>query len=288
MSRHVIYTRYKEEQKPKCVLLCQHGDDGSKLLARYPDFHERCKIPRELLTTYLAVERDFGTSELVHEIAKRTNCSVTVIEIELHRGIIDPNRGIEKAVQNLFVHSENLELVAQLREAHREALEDVNSILLELKPAVLLDIHSMSPYTPKTDAESKVRAVRLEPGEVESYLDAWLNPARRGERRFVDIVTQLVDGTVVANQKLADTLAGRFTGWGIPYRFNHPYPTAPEVMSTSYMRDYPGTSGATIDIPKDYLADGTLDALKLNSLKINTMAAAIASAINEFVGTISK
>lgn len=280
---HVNYTRYDAKNRPTCVILCQHGDDGRKFLTRFPDFHKVCGISKELLERYLAVERDFGTGELAHAVARKVQergYSVGVAEVLKPRGVVDPNRITGKCVQPLFDHEKNQSLVAQLTTEHATALGEVAEVLTSVNPIVLVDLHSMSSHTPRVDAESTVRAVKLVPGNVEAYLEAWLSAATNGERRYLDIVTHLNTDEVVADLRFAVKMAMALQRASVEYRFNHPYPTAKEVMTTEYLQKYPGVC---LDVPKDYLAEGPLDGLWLNMNKVMKIAHAVAEAIAKYL-----
>jgi predicted N-formylglutamate amidohydrolase len=273
---------------PDCMLLCQHGDDGKSFFTEFPGFSTSGHIDKSLLEKYIAVEQDAGTTSLTHRLAARISeegYAVGILEVRFPRGIIDSNRITEKSIQNVFNSESNHSLAEELRSLHKTAIAYIESKLSKVQPSLLLDIHSMAHFTPLASSESSVRAVKLELGNMEEYLDAWLNPLRRGERRYVDIITQLNDGTTVGDIKFSAMLGAELHKANIPYRFNNPYPTAPEVMTTKYLQRYPGVA---IDIPKDYLADGPLDALEINPTKVEQIAIPIVNAVLKYLKTFPK
>ncbi len=295
----VNYTLYRcnglknECPKVDCVLLSQHGYDGRDYLSPiWPDFHKALGIRPEVLRRYLELERDVGATELAHEVAMRLGKGISsaVVEVKMPRGIVDANRARRSegygGVRTLFadpLSGENLRTFNSLSTLHGNMLETMERLLFALDPSVLVDVHSMAPFTPRAQGESEVSAVKLEPGKVSEYMDAWLNPARQGERRFVDIVTCLADGTELANMQLAKKLAESFDASGFKFRFNEPYPTAPGVMTTHYLSGY---EGVCIDVPKDYLADGPLDAMVVNAKKVGKMAKSVAAALTAQIRTV--
>ncbi len=276
--------QYGKARRISCVFLCQHGDMGEKLFARYPSLPDLCVSGRQKFMQYIAVEQDAGTPELAHILAKMASDAdhaSLVVHAELPRGVVDPNRITERSLQEIIDWRQHPDLASELKGLHADTLAHVAALLAETKPRLVIDVHSMGQYTPRAKAESDVRAVTLAFDRLEEYLEAWLDPARRGERRVLDIVTALADGTVVADMQFARMMAGELDMVGIDYRFNHPYPTAPHVMTTAYLRQYPG---GCIDVPKDMLADGALDAMRVNLRKVERVARPIANAAIAYLG----
>ncbi|HLD73103.1 MAG TPA: hypothetical protein VJA23_05985 [Candidatus Nanoarchaeia archaeon] len=287
MNPPIQYIHYgNRNREPDCLLLCQHDDNGRKFFARFLDFSTTCQIDKSLLEKYVAVERDLGTGYLSHCLAgwiSEEGYAVGMVIVQFPRGIIDPNRITEKSIQNVFDPESSPALAEELRSLHRTTISSIESMLSQARPSLLLDIHSMAPFTPQANTESSVQAVKLELGKMEEYLDAWLNPLRRGERRYLDIITKLNDGTTVGDIKFSAMQGAELHKAGTLYRFNHPYPTAPEVMTTKYLQRYPGVA---IDVPKDYLADGPLDALEINPTKVEQIAIPIVEAVLEYLRTL--
>lgn len=252
----VKITTYGQDDHPAVVLVCPHAGKGDFLLEKYPALVSACPCGLDTLREHLGIEEDFGSDALAHAIAgsltrRRPDLRVDVVEIMIARGVVDGNRVNEIAVQSIFDFEAHPELFRGLQDLHRITLQAVGAVLDKL-PAhgMVVDVHSMASYNPSADPVSKVQAVSKTPATIRSYNNAYLFPKEDKPRRFC-VVTATDQGEHVADARLADLLGTQLTRHGIGWAWNEPYPTANPIMSTHYMRRWPGI---TFDVPKNLLA----------------------------------
>ena len=283
----VSRTSYGKYPRPQVVLICPHDGEGPSFVRYCPQLVEACSCNRETLFKYLNIEQDVGSAALSHVIAsslqaRRGDFRVDVVELRMPRGVVDGNRTTETAVQPIFSHAEFPDLCAALRNIHETAVGSVWSVLDQLAPGgVFLDVHSMAPYNPAGDPASPTQAVSKSPTTIPQYVEAYVSPSDC--KRPVDIVTMTVSEVTVADDRLAQALAERFKEHGIEYGFNVPYPTDEHIMTTLYMRRYPGNA---LDVPKDRLvvqqgreAARQLHALTIDPEAVNRLAQPIVEAL---------
>lgn len=255
----------KQRYYPKCripfdaVILCQHGDDGTDFFKRKEEaIQSLSNHDPALLQAYLAIEQDVGSSELAHAIANSLvgmsseRFSVVVLDVPLPRAFIDANRVREHALRPVFDYAGREDIAASFLRQYDHETSSIASTLRQLSSqGVVLDIHSMAPYSPQVNQVDGAHAVELSPTTLDRYVRAYTDPAMRGERCNIDIVTSLEDGSIIADHVLAAECARQFDQSGIHYRFNHPYHTNEKVMTTRYMHRH---HTLAVDVPKDYIA----------------------------------
>lgn len=254
-----------------CVILCQHGDDGEEFVRNHAaDLERLCSrhdfqpsrhdpaLFQQYLQQYYAIEPDVGSSELAHEIARimeprlDDHQTVVVVDIRIPRAIIDANRVRDHALRPVFDYQGRDAIAERFLAIHGSASMAVKEVLDRIHDkGIVIDVHSMAPYSPNVQRASNVQAVSLSPTTLAEYVRSYTDQSMRGERRSIDIVTTLENGTLIANEALANTCAREFGEARLPFQFNHPYPTNETVMTTRYMRRY---RTLAVDVPKDYLA----------------------------------
>ncbi|MBI4143023.1 hypothetical protein HY480_04070 [Candidatus Uhrbacteria bacterium] len=240
------------------ILLCPHGGGHEQFLGCYPEVARACPASDDVLRTYLAVERDVGSSELAHAIARAIarqpiGVHIEVLDITFPRGILDGNRIPERAIRAVFDHAAHPDLVAALRNEHRFACAVVEDRLAVLGgDGIVVDLHTMAPYSPRTTPGSPTEAAVETPTTLAEYTAAYRDRVRWGTRRAVDVVTTVAGTTTnIADPVLLTNLRSSLTRTSVPFRENDPYPTAEHVLTTSYLRQH---RGIAIDVPKDLLA----------------------------------
>ncbi|MFH1430081.1 MAG: hypothetical protein ABIG71_00985 [Candidatus Uhrbacteria bacterium] len=289
--RRTLYGSERNDETPNVILTCPHDGGPEAFLGDYPIITRVCPADLGTLMRYLAVERDTGASALAHRIASlianQTDHRAAVIEVLLPRGIVDGNRVTGCAIRNVFHHHAHSDLTAQLRELHTQVLQLASSYVSELEPnGILLDIHTMAPYTPFWDQESATMAVKETPDALSQYVDVWINPTHRHKRRMLDVVTRCDDDNIlIADSVLRDACMRQLTNHDIAWRENDPYFTSNHIVTTNFMRAH---RAIALDVPKDYLSelnaeDDEFDptALTIDNTKLSRIAQALADAAIE-------
>ncbi len=229
------YIKHTIRGKKQILILVQHG--GNMIPVDY-------SLPEE----YLSLEKDFGASELAHLIGKKMG--LDVLEILPNRGILDCNRIFSKAVRN-FEFEENLSgIYDNIISETFDVIEKYNFIV---------DLHTMSPHNQYPVIKESIDNIR-------EYIESYTNYC--GERRVVDIITKL------GNKTLSDTTTSKnlcriLKEKNIPSIFNVPYKFEDYHMTPQYLKR---CGGIAVDIPKDFLANGSLTNLKINEQKLDTLS----------------
>lgn len=268
---------YKTTNNLDCALICAHGDNGTDFLNQFPELSEMVSAP-DLLPTYLAIERDAGTRKLSKEIAERLateGIKTAVLEVLIPRGMLDCNRTTPNALIDIYPETDH-PIFDQLKSIHQETTGAIMKTLDQLGPqGVAMDVHSMRDHDLFFPREA--------PSDMKRYVDAHLDPPRRSNLRFLDLITHEQSGDSmrrVANPDLEKAVSRALDGARIPHQPNDPYPTAPHILTTAYLKKIPA---AAIDVPKSWLCDGTdLSDLQPNNSKVGRIAHPLASAIIQF------
>lgn len=289
-------THYGDKDRLDCVLLVQHDGDASQFLNRFPFLRQAFCVPhrQNTLERYFAIDQDKGSAPLAHATAKALarfapEYGSQVLEIHLPRAIIDINRIAGKALRNIFRYPHDISVTQELKYIHAQIIETLRLRIHSQLRAILVDIHTMAPFSPDAAFPTATEAISESPGTLDDYVDIWTNPAKRGERRAIDLVTEVryPDGRVreAADGQLTEIMKEIFSARDIPFCFNHPYPTAPHIMSTEYMQR---CRGIAVDVPKDLLtvhpAEDPRFSLEnpiFDARKIGRIARAIADAVEE-------
>jgi predicted N-formylglutamate amidohydrolase len=241
---------------PHLILLSQHGANEELLRTTHPEFLRYMKEEdREVLESYLRLERDTGATELAYKIAEKmaSNYRVRVVEVLLPRGILDPNRNEERALRNVFNPGRKKEAEKLFLPFHRQIVNDVIVQVAKLSPkGLLFDSHSMAPLNPKSNNPEVTVPVEESPGKMNRYIDAWTKSS--GLLRPTDLVTESDDGIhreQVADEMLARAIEKAFAEGDVNVVRNTPYPINPRINTTRYLKM---KSGVAMDIPKHLLA----------------------------------
>lgn len=262
-TSYLRQTWYHKRRFPIDVtILCQHGNDGEAFLQNnYLSIAVLSRHDPDLFRRYMAIEQDVGSSELAHHIASKlmrksaeagSPLSIVVLDVQLPRAIIDANRLPEYALREVFDYTGHDDIASSYRRKHGFATSEVAALLQRLSPqGIVLDVHSMAPHTPIGEPSSPDKPVDLSPTTLDRYVRSYTDPAMRGERRVIDIVTRLPDGAVIADHDLAIACNRELEVAGLESRFDHPYCTNERIMTTRYMQRH---RTLAIDVPKDWLA----------------------------------
>ena len=241
----------------RCVLLCQHSDDGENFLRNYPEILERCSASRKALKRYIDLEKDSGSFELSKSIARQIikvtsgNFEVVIIKSNVPRAIMDTNRVTRFAISNSFNFFENDELKSEFQRLHFDVIKLIREQLFRLliNGGVFVDVHTMAPYSPEVSDDSEIGQSTMTDEFVDLWVNAYVKAPEIGERRYFDLATGY-PGCEMADEDLLNFLVFRLKEAGIEFRYDDPYPAVVDCMVGQYMGEYPGIS---IDVPKDYL-----------------------------------
>lgn len=295
-ENYLKITTYGAGAHPACVLLSQHGDDGSRFVSQHPEITAAINTDSETLHQYIAIEHDFGITPLAHQTAQeaakitKNRYRLDVVEALFPRAILDANRIPEYCVRNIF-RKDQQQIIETLRGIYTKTVQEIDLTLKNVftHKCFFLNIHSMSPYSPAVASNFSKKAPQETPETLADYINHYTHPAQRGDRRFLDVITKVndSDAETVDNEPFREALIKRLDERRIAYRINHPYTSFEHTLGTTYSRMY---KGATIDIPKDYLARGRaedanwdLTQLEVDSKKVENLSSTVALAIADRV-----
>ena len=273
----------------RCVLLCQHNDDGRVFLKKYPQILKKSKVWKSTLERFIDIERDCGSFELAQAIMKiilkesRGDFYVELIKSNIPRAIMDTNRTTRFSINKLLNIDHDDPLIDDLLQLHIDIIGLTRRRLFKLlgKGGVFVDVHTMAPYSPKIREGGPVRK-KLTGRFVRRHIESYVNAQTNGKRRFLDLAIGY-PGTPTADTVLLERLRTRLKEASIIFRENDPYPAVIHGMVGQYMTEYPGIS---VDVPKDFLTasraeSGNFDFLnpKIDEKKVLEIARPIALAI---------
>ncbi|MGV8085692.1 MAG: hypothetical protein ACP5N9_05570 [Candidatus Bilamarchaeum sp.] len=267
---HTAKYHPKTNSPSKVMILCQHDGDGRDFLTQTPHLPPKLGVSAETIIQYFQIERDIGSSALVDALTKFLSLDILVLEFNLPRGIVDPNRYPIDALSRLFKLEEQPEFREALLAAHRDYTTAVESAFSEFGPQFYLDIHTMSGYSLSAPARTD---------SIEGHIESWLN--NRGKTRAVDLITKDQNGKMIADDNVTSAIETAFTSLDIRTVRDDPFKWMPNIRSTAYLER---NKGAAVDIPKPLLCinpDGALDELIVDIEKVEKIARAIARELNK-------
>lgn len=271
------------DREADVVLLSPHSGNSRKLLERLDGAFDDSPA---VVDEYLRIDADFGADALACGIAREIavisgDLRVDVVEVLYERGIVDPNRVSKVARRNVLDYGHLSRHQDFLRQMHYRTLEIVDKVLAQVgrTQGLFLDVHSMAPYSPEG-------LVGEHPGLLKAYNFSY-GRSRRGNRRYLDLVTSIPRDGIIANPILFERVQSALSNAGMDFRLNNPYPKpgypAINIMSTAYMLRYPGLA---LDFPKDMLSEGKAEDegwdiadLKFDGSKVENIAKILADAL---------
>lgn len=274
------------------ILICLHGDDGVQFLKDNSFFYDLSIDNPSVVNNYIKVEQDVGSNELssiiAHKLAQKGK-RVKVIQTTIPRAILDFGRiQSSVALRPIFDYTKHTSLSGKLMELHRKGIEEIKKHLISLSPqGSWIDIHTMSPFNPKTQDEqghATPDAVIPGPGKLQTYIREFTDPRRRGTRRPINLATHILgEKEHIACRLTANRIRTNLEAATLQHGYNCPHPMTDAITAAHLMKEF--GRGLLIDFPKDYLCKGTehecvdkLDQLELEQSKLFHCADALQSA----------
>lgn len=238
------------------------------------------------LQRLLAVEADLGIPALRAALVARLPDTLA-IDFEGNRGLVDPNRRLEFALQPV-VNGAAPSVKQGLLGWHAEGLNAVDQILGQMGPDVrvsLLHSSEVFEYPTLTDADLRDAA------SFKAYLDRVCAIREKEYNRC--IMTGDKDGSTRADAVFNGLLMRRLAALGIPYAVDNPWVTKLGRHKTSdYMSARPDRVNAMDwlkpDLATGAVGDGTfaLDTSEPDPEKVDNIAGIIADTLKEAAGEL--
>ena len=246
MSKAKMFTEIHPPggKTPKALLISPHGDDGQAFLDFFPEIKN--DVDMDLFTSYLAIERDLGATELAYEIAK--NIDAIVFTMDYPRGIIDGGRKLSHCLRRVLPARRQKELEEKFLAIHKCSLDRLKELYKLISDAggIMLDIHTMASFSPEN------KTIPITSDNMKEYVGQFVGASRTkaNQRRF-DIITSDDDGNYLADPKVADALASALKKNWVSYEYNVPYAASKEFTMHQNLL---ASKGVCLDIPKHLLS----------------------------------
>ncbi|MFZ9035140.1 MAG: hypothetical protein ACO2ZM_03355 [Francisellaceae bacterium] len=257
-SDHVKLSYYGEVENVRFMIVCPHASMGLPFLNRFPEIYTAIKVPIMQFMRYLSVEQDFGSGELAHNIARflheNFQINTLIVEPQMPRAILDPGRIYPHCIRNIIEFQQYPKLYENLRRVHQHYISRLNHLieLLNSRRGILLDLHTMSPFSPEhTKEESYTEAMLETPSTLGRYTEIYLVAHRNGIKRDIQFLTGDPDHHVYADPVFLANMTNQFSKNGYQIAYDRPYRIASHLMGFQLMKK---TRAASIDIPKHYLS----------------------------------
>lgn len=222
---------------------------------------------RPVFNDYLDLEYDVGTSPLALETAlmlAQTGRLVRVIRILVHRAVLDCNRmdfvdtdgSRTLALRNIWnPDQDHTELFERLQAVHAEVIATVLTAASDSR--LLLDLHSMAPYSPvprENPSDATIKSAQEEPGFLRDYVDAFVHAKRNGGLlRPVDFVSTSGSGELLVDPAFRETVSNLLHRADLPARANDPYTLGAKRLLGKELLRILEHRGIVVDIPKPFL-----------------------------------
>ncbi len=286
------YSNYKSD-RPDCLLLCLHSDDGIDFYENNPLLREALQDSEGTFKKFLKIEYDFGTRELAHTTAKKLvenskkKIRVDIFDVQIPRGILDLGRiSSEKAIRNVFDFRKNEKILKQLRILHKKTMKNIFKTIKSLKPGgVWLDIHSMSPYDPVI--QTKVNHLGPDPvipsaGNLENYIKQYTGSSCSHRRININLATDINEtGKNISDKILTSKLNTELLEADLQCQHNSPHAMNLSITAAHIMKNF--GRGLLIDFPKDFISKETgkkalenLDQLEMDQNKLLKISESLA------------
>ncbi len=287
MSEWNITCLYGNKNRRDVLIVDPHGADAEYFLSKFPDFasNRQIKALGSAFEQFLAIEQDRGATELCHATAKAlvkidATLGVEIFQMNYPRAILDGGR--------LMSHLIRSWVPEPLRQAHHDdwyrihkttlARLDQRYQQLQQDGGLLLDLHTMAPYSPvDPDGQAKVMHATWE--NLEQYITDFVEaPQLASNRRHFDIITQDENEREIGCQVLSTHLGEQLDQRGIPWARNHPYRAVSHFMMNYHLTN---ARGVALDLPKDLLNSGAsfnLATMRADPGRVAYLAEAIAMA----------
>lgn len=276
------------------VYVAPHGADAVDFLNAFPQIRQDAFLEAcwPLFETYLEVERDVGSVEIAHALARYTSSRhglpSRVIELNYPRAVIDGGRLISNCLRHCLPNV----LFASLREDFLAIHQTTLDFMAELHQRIrqekgyLIDVHTMASFCP-ANSHGERSTFPVSFPRLGDYVDQFLNAREHDYRRRLDLITADDQGRPIADPHLTRFLRKALEDANYPIVENEPYTACSDFLSYRHMTAVPAIS---IDVPKHFVATWredlsdyelslvTLDAGKIQDLAI-CMGEGIAKAL---------
>ena len=255
----------KKSQKKRGIdllITSPHGCWGEPFFQLFPEILQHHEIVKKEKTfrNYLNIEHDKGASDIGISIARHFHESfgldkrVVFVEILYPRGILDGGRllshCLRKSLPTDLMHFKKKVFL----DIHDNTLVKIDELLEEVQAAKgrIIDIHTMAPSSPKEQVSSTMGLQECF-ANLDDYVSGYLETSNdvTCEKRPIDLMTQLQDGTVIADEQFAEQCLKEFTAYDLQAELNHPYSCANFYLAGYMFRK---CRGLAIDVPKHLLA----------------------------------
>ncbi len=274
MFEYIDITKYGNTNKKHADLIinCPHGANSGFTLDLFPDLISVLEVNEKDFKKYLYIEQDIGSHELSHLIAKnivsvtKNKKRVDVIDVKLHRGIIDANRLKDRAIRYIYDFNKYPVLFNEMNNVYCELYKSLLSYFEEnIGNGYYIDIHTMAPCNPlSTDIDPDTQ-LEISPNTILEYCFSYTKD--KGRRRAIDLMVGLKESNeILADESIKNNISRYLAKYGFKYDYNEPYSLVPYIMSYVYTKKY---KGIDIDIPKDYLSNESGESFKLDNITIS-------------------
>ena len=254
-----LHSRYGNQNQLNVLIVDPHGADADHFLSEFPDVTDHPLILGlgKVFDEFLRIERDVGATELCHATAKalvtrQPNLGVEVFSMNYPRAILDGGR--------LFSHLIRAWVPDSLRQKHhddwfgihRETLAKLDQRYSQLRQSggLLLDLHTMAPYSP-THSDGTIKLMHAELGTLHRYVEDFINaPQTTLNRRDFDIITEDEHDKEIGCPQLSRHLIAELDELKTPWVFNQPYRAVSHFMMYHHLSH---ARGIACDLPKDLL-----------------------------------
>lgn len=283
----ILETIYQGSEHGLIALTVPHGAAADFFLTAFPEILEHSELcaVQPLFMSYLALERDVGAADLAHamahELLRRYDVSVLVVEVNYPRGIIDGGRKMDHCIRSCLPTALLSKLRADFEAIHRHTIAYMETLYARLKSEArgfLIDVHTMANFCP-TDAMGQRATIPVSFPRLEDYVEQFLQASDRTYQRKIDLITSDAAGRELAAPQLRRAVAAALEEGGYPFAFNDPYVAEPAFLSHEHLSRVPALS---IDVPKQLLClpqtDGTeapLDELSVDPDRVADLASCL-------------
>ena len=283
-------TFYRSSSDRSVILTVPHGAEADEFLRFFSEIeaHPELRKVWPIFETYLAIERDTGSTELAHAIAYELSLNYgiesQVIEMNYPRGILDGGRLRDHCLRSCLPTSLLGDLQESMLRIHDVSLAYIEDLYEKMRVrgnSVLVDIHTMASFCPIDEAGRRF-TFPVSFARLEDYVEQYLNAKNHSYRRKIDLICSDPKGRKLADPRLLSALSHELSQQAYTIVENEPYHAAPNYLSYQHMHKVPAIS---LDIPKHLIALGSsegleLDVMALDVRSIRRLAQTLARGVN--------
>lgn len=282
---------YKGQGPGLLAFVAPHGATADYFLNAFPQIRKDSRLEAcwSLFEIYLEIERDVGSVELAHALARtmssRHDISSLVIEVNYPRAVIDGGRLLDNCLRHCLPNSLFAELREDFLKVHQQSLDFMSDLYQRLKAekaGFLVDVHTMASFCP-ANAHGERSTFPVSFPRLEDYVDQFLNAKEHNYLRRLDIISEDEKGQRVADPLLTRCIREALEAQNYAIAENEPYTACSNFLSYRHMTSVPAIS---LDVPKhmvsrwqDDLSDYALNVLSLDPEKIHKLAACMGDGI---------